>query len=88
MVASRSNRAGTVVAGGETSIKRSSQKTVTIASIVDTLKESEGLSVRRVVGIIAHVLDRDMGMTNDFTALKCLWSSVVGVVRVRERSSL
>jgi hypothetical protein len=88
MVASRGDRADTVVTSRKTSIKSSSEKTVAIAGVVDTLEESKSLSVRRVVGIVAHILNGNMCMTNNFTSLKGLRGSVVGVVGVRERSRL
>jgi hypothetical protein len=88
MVASRGDRADTVITGRETFVKSSSKKTVAIAGVIDTLEEGKGLSVRRRVGIVAHVLNGDVGMADDFTPLESLWSSVVGVVRIGERSSL
>lgn len=88
MVASGCDRASTVVTGRETSVERGSKKTIAVTSVVDSLEKSKGLSVGRVVGVIAHVLDGDMGVADDFTALKRLWGSVVGVVRVGERSGL
>jgi hypothetical protein len=88
MVGSGSDGADAVVTRRETGIKRGSKKAVTITSVVDTLEESEGLCVGRIVGVVAHVLDGDVGVADDFTTLKCLWSSIVGVVRVRKRSSL
>jgi hypothetical protein len=88
MVGGRGDGADAVDASRETSIKRGSEKTIAITGIVDTLEESKGLSVGRVVTIVANVLDGNMGMANDVASLERLRGGVVGVVRVRERSSL
>jgi hypothetical protein len=88
MVGSRRDGAGAVVTCRETGLECRSEKTIAIPGVVDTLEECESLSIRRVVGIISHVLDGNMGMADHFATLKCLWGSVVGVVRVGERSSL
>jgi hypothetical protein len=88
MVGSRSDGAGAVVTRGETGLECRSEKTITIPGVVDTLEECESLSIRRVVGVVAHVLNRNMGMADHLAPLKCLWGSVVGIVRVGERSSL
>jgi len=88
MVGGRGDRASTVVTGRETSLERGSEKTIAVTSVVDTLEESKVLSIRRVVGVVTHVLDGDMGVANDVASLKRLWGSVVGVVRVGERTGL
>jgi len=88
MVGGRGDRASTVVTGRETSLERGSEKTIAVTSVVDTLEESKVLSIRRVVGVVTHVLDGDMGVANDVASLKRLRGSVVGVVRVGERTGL
>jgi hypothetical protein len=88
MVGSRRDGAGAIVTRGETGLECRSEKTIAIPGVVDTLEECESLSIRRVVGVVAHVLNRNMGMADHLAPLKCLWGSVVGVVRVGERSSL
>jgi hypothetical protein len=88
MVGGRGDGASAVVAGRKTSLKRGSEKTISITGVVDTLEESKGLGIGRVVGVVTHVLDGDMGMSNDLTPLERLRGSVVGVVRVGERSGL
>jgi hypothetical protein len=89
MVAGGGHGASTVVAVGETSSQISSKKTLAISLAVDTLEESKLLGVGRVgvVDVATHILDSDMRVSNNLSALEILGSSVVGVVRVGEGTS-
>jgi hypothetical protein len=57
-----------------------------VASIVDSLEESEVVGIGGVCDNLgSHVLDSDMGMTNDATSLQRLRGRVVGHIGVGER---
>ena len=90
MVAGGGHRADTVEAFGETSSKIGAQKSVAIASVIDTLKEGKGLSIEGLgrVRVVAKILNRDMRVANNLPSLQGLRSSIVGVVGVGESAGL
>jgi hypothetical protein len=59
-----------------------------VASVVDTLEEGKCLRIRWVVRGIAHVLDGDVGVANDFASIERLRGGIVGSVGVGESSGL
>ena len=87
MVRSRGHGAHTVVTSGQTLINASTQKTVPVASIIDSFEEGERCWRRRF-SAVAHVLDCHMGVTDYFTSLELLGSRVVRGIRVCEGTSL
>lgn len=90
MVSGRSHGADTVDTSRETTSNIGLQTTISVSGIVDTLEEGELRWVRRLlsVDVITERLDGDMGMTNDLTTLQRLRGGIVGVIRVRESTSL
>jgi hypothetical protein len=89
MVAGRGHRAGTVNTGRKTISEVSTEKTLAVAGVVDTLEESKGLRIRGglSVDVTLQILDSDMGVANNLSTLETLRSSVVGVVRVGKLAS-
>ena len=80
MVSSCGESADTVDTSWETASDGGLQVALSITGIIDTLEESEGLRVEWSCGVegIAHILKRDMDVTNDrTTTVELLRSRVV-----------
>jgi hypothetical protein len=90
MVTGRGQSADAIVSGGETLLKGSSEFAIAVTSVVDTLEESEGLGIEGLlrVGIGSNILNSEMSVANNYTTLESLGSCVIGVVRIREGTSL
>jgi hypothetical protein len=82
--------ASTVDTVGETGCKIGAERTLAVSVVVDSLEEGKVHGIQSVgrVLVATHVLNSDMGVTNDATALELLRCGVVGVVGVGERTSL
>ena len=89
MVAGRGKSAGAVDAIRKTISKVGSKLTLAVGSGVDTLEESKRLWVRWLlaVDVAIQVLDSDVRVANNISALESLGGSVVGVVGIRKRAS-
>jgi hypothetical protein len=88
MVAGRSHGADTVATGRKTLGEIGRKSTLAVTSVVDTLEEGKRLGIRGVGRGIAHVLDGDVGVADDFASIERLRRGIVGNVGVGERSGL
>lgn len=79
MVGSAVHGANTVGSRGKTIGDRSLEKTLTISIVVDALEEGKVLWIRRSGGsnVATEILNRDVAVADDVTALELLGSSVV-----------
>jgi hypothetical protein len=79
MVAGGGHGASTVYTGRKTSSKICTEKSLAVSVVVDTLEESEVLGVQGglPVGVALHVLNSDVGVTNDLTAIERLRCGVI-----------
>jgi hypothetical protein len=86
MVGSGGHGANTVVTLGKTGGKVGRKETVVVTRVVDTLEEGELLSIRRIgrVDVVAHILDTDVGVSDNIATLEILRGNVVGDIRVGE----
>lgn len=90
VVGSTGHGADTVVSSRQTTGNVSSEQTISVTSIVDTLEESELSTVKRRgrIQAVAGVLDDNVSVANDVSrAIKVLRSRVVGAVGVGEGAS-
>ena len=89
MVSCCRHGADTIVTSWETAGDSRGEETCTVTSIVDTLEESEGNWVWCSSGsqVVTKSLDGNVSVANDDPVLQRLRSSVVGNIRVGERSS-
>lgn len=91
MVGRTSHGAHTVVTSGQTTSDRRRESTLAVTSVIDALEESElGRVWRRGgVGRVAHVLDGDVGMSDDIaTRAELLGRGIVRAVGVGEGTQL
>lgn len=87
VVSSGGHGADTVRASGKTGSEVGRESSLAITGVVDTLKESKLLGVRRSGSLrVADVLHSDVGVPDNLAALEILRSNVVGNVRVGEFS--
>ena len=88
MVGSAGHGADTVGTCWEASGDRSGEQAFTIAGIVDTLEEGKCLWIGWGAGdnAASEGLDGDVSMTDDDATLQCLWCSIIGQKRIRERA--
>jgi len=89
VVARRSHGADAIKAYGEATGKISTQQSVSIASVVDSLEEGKFFGIEGLgwVGIATQVLNCDVRVADNLTSLEALRGRIVRVIRVGELSS-
>ena len=86
MVGGGRHRADAVGTSWETPSDSDLEVSLTISRIVDSLKESKGTGVKRCrwVHVTTHVLNAEMGMADNYTAVELLRRCVVCDIGIGE----
>jgi hypothetical protein len=88
MVGCRTEGAKSICTCRKTTSNDSLEIAVSITTVIDTLEELKHTGVGCLIGVQGiELLNRNMGVSNNFPALELLWGGIVGVRRVSKASS-